>query len=127
MAKARLVAYELGECRLWYLRAIVHREQGRYQEATRCAERCLGLAARVGTTHDRVLALWELVYACRHQEAAVRVRARVREGIEICRRRGERLLEAYLQLSLDELSLRTGHPVPLAPVRSRLNRAIAEF
>jgi hypothetical protein len=67
MSAAELIGYELGQSRLWYLRAVPAREQGRYPDAAACAERHVELAERVGTLHDRVLALWELAASCRDQ------------------------------------------------------------
>ncbi|GAB2979744.1 AfsR/SARP family transcriptional regulator [Saccharothrix stipae] len=123
MAMAVASGYELGRCRLWYLRAIIHREQGRYREATDAAEECLALAQRVGTAHDRVLALWELAAACRDGQAALSIRDRLSAGIDQCRVRGERLLAAYLDLAAGELELR----FELADPSPRLQRALALF
>ncbi|MBC6461741.1 tetratricopeptide repeat protein, partial [Actinomadura sp. HBU206391] len=124
MGKAERIGYELGQCRLWYLRAVAHREQGRYADAVRCAERCLDMASDAGTAHDRVLALWEMAAAGQDHTASAGTSDRVLEGLELCRRRGERLLEAYLLVSLAELRLRAGD---LAPARAHGEAALAVF
>jgi tetratricopeptide (TPR) repeat protein len=120
MATAEHIGYELAQCRLWYLRAVTRREQGRYEDAAACAERCLDLAVRVGGAHDRTLALWELAAACRDRVAFPRASHHLREGLKICRRRRERLLEAYLLLSLGDLHLRFGHRGPAELVKPAL-------
>jgi DNA-binding SARP family transcriptional activator/tetratricopeptide (TPR) repeat protein len=123
MAIAEATGYDLGRCRLWYLRAVTHRELGRHAEATHAAEECLALAERVGTTHDRVLAMWELAAACRDETAAPPTRDRLLAGIDLCRARGERLLGAYLELAAAELELR----FELADPSRRLQQALALF
>ncbi|GAA2095003.1 AfsR/SARP family transcriptional regulator [Actinomadura alba] len=124
MDKAEGIGYELGQTRLWYMRALAHREQGRYPDAIRCAERCLDMAADAGTAHDRVLALWEMAAACHGETDSARISERVREGIDVCRRRGERLLEAYLLLSHGELHLQAGR---LTSARAQTEKALAVF
>jgi tetratricopeptide (TPR) repeat protein len=123
MAMAEAAGHELGQCRLWYLRAVISREQGRYEDAAACAERCLDLADRIGTVHDRVLALWELAAACRGQEAVPPTSHQLRAGIEICRRRGKGLLEAYLLLALGDLYVRSAQP----GARPIIERALSVF
>ena len=106
MTAAEALAYPLGRCRILYLRAVLSREQGRDQAAVEWARRCLDLAGRISTLHDQVLALWELAAACRDPDSVGRISALLQEGIQTCRRRGERLLEGYLLLSLGGLRLR---------------------
>lgn len=108
MVTAELIGYRLAQCRLWCLRAIIHRERGRYGEAVRCARRSLHLAMREGTTHDRVLALWELAGACERPRDLLDTIRRLRRCLGVCERRRERLLTAYLRLALSDLLLRTG-------------------
>ncbi|MBC6462022.1 AfsR/SARP family transcriptional regulator [Actinomadura sp. HBU206391] len=116
MPVAELIGYELGQCRLWYLRAVIHRERGRHEEAAECAGRSLGMAARAGTPHDQVLALWELAGACRDRESFRVTGRRLRDLLKICRHRKQRLLEAYLLLSLTELRLRFEEASPAEPI-----------
>jgi transcriptional regulator with XRE-family HTH domain/tetratricopeptide (TPR) repeat protein len=106
MSAAEALAYPLGQCRILYLRAVLSREQGHDQVAVEWAQRCLDLAGRISTLHDQVLALWELAAACRDPGAVDRVSTLLQEGVQTCRRRGERLLEGYLLLSLGGLRLR---------------------
>jgi DNA-binding SARP family transcriptional activator len=108
MAAAKATGYELGQCRLWYLHAVTSREQGCHDEAVRYAEQSLRLAERIGSAHDRVLALWELAASCCDRRSMHRISNHLCEGVELCQRRGERLLEAYLLLSLGTLYLRFG-------------------
>ncbi|MEW9534025.1 BTAD domain-containing putative transcriptional regulator [Microbispora sp. NPDC049125] len=108
MVTAEEIGYELAQARLWYVRSVMHREQGHYEDAAACAERSLGLAIREGSVQARTLALWEAAAACRDHTAFKRVSRGLWECLQICRRRGERLLEAYLLLALGDLLLRIG-------------------
>jgi tetratricopeptide (TPR) repeat protein len=123
MVLAERAGYALGQARLWYGRAVIHREQGRYEYAARCARECFALARHVGTAHDRVLALWELSATCRDVATYRDVVDRLHEGIDECRTRNERLLEAYLLLSLNDLHIRFGQPGD----RALLTHALAVF
>jgi transcriptional regulator with XRE-family HTH domain len=109
MTTAEALDYPLGRCRILYLRAVISREQGRDAAAVEWAGRCLDLARRI-SLHDQVLALWELAAASRDADAGDRVSALLQELVETCRRRGERLLEAYLLLALAGLWLRFRRP-----------------
>jgi DNA-binding SARP family transcriptional activator len=108
MAAAKDLEYKLGQCRLWYLHAVISREQGRYEDAILHAWRCLHLTDHVGTSHDRVLALWELAAVCNDLDTFHSASRHLREGIESCRRRGASLLEAYLALAQGALYIRFG-------------------
>jgi DNA-binding SARP family transcriptional activator len=110
MTEAESIDYMLGQARLWYGRALIHREQGRYERAITCARASLDLAKQTGTAHERVLALWEWAAACRDEETACQVMHRLCDGIAECDRRNERLLKAYLQLSLGDLHRRYKWP-----------------
>jgi hypothetical protein len=123
MGAAEALGYELAQCRLRYLHAVISRERGDDEGAGDWAERCLALAERVGTLHDQVLALWELAAACRDAEALPRTSARLLACVQACRRRGEALLEAYLLLSLGGLRLRFGVP----GARSAVEGGLATF
>jgi DNA-binding SARP family transcriptional activator len=123
MAMAEEAGYELGRARLLYDLAVIHREQGRYASATECAEQCFDIAGRIGTAHDRVLALWELGAACRDRDATEEIINRLRDVTDECRSRNERLLEAYLQLSLGDLYIRFGRP----GARPLITSALAVF
>ena len=123
MTAATSVHYELGQGRLWYLRAIIEREQGHDATAAGYAELSFQLAERSGTIHDRVLALWELAATTTDDGAARQTWDRLREHIDVCRGRGERLLEAYLLLSVGGLA----HALERAGARDEIERALKVF
>jgi DNA-binding SARP family transcriptional activator/tetratricopeptide (TPR) repeat protein len=120
MSAAQLIGYELGQSRMWYLRAVTAREQGRHADAAACAEQHVELATRVGTLQDRVLALWELAASCRDRGSLHRVTRELRGCLEICREREELLLEGYLLLALADLEMRFGRGRPEESIRRGL-------
>ncbi|WP_187415059.1 AfsR/SARP family transcriptional regulator [Nonomuraea sp. PA05] len=123
MAAAITAAYELGQGRLWYLRAMIAREQGR-PDAAGYAELSFKLAERSGAIHDRVLALWELAAAPADTGAArQQTLERVHDHIDVCRRRSERLLEAYLLLCAGNLD----RALRRADARDEIERALKVF
>ncbi|MBB2741871.1 UNVERIFIED_ORG: DNA-binding SARP family transcriptional activator/tetratricopeptide (TPR) repeat protein [Microbispora rosea subsp. rosea] len=123
MAMAEEIGYELALSRLWYVRAVTDREQGLHQDALACADRALRLAIRGNSLVARTLALREMAAACRDHATGRRVSHHLWEGLQICRRRGERLLEAYLLLALGDLCLRFGRRNVAKPIE----RALAVF
>ncbi|MEV4072188.1 AfsR/SARP family transcriptional regulator [Nonomuraea fuscirosea] len=123
MMEARSAGYALGLGRLWYLRAIMAREQGHDGNAARYAELSFQLAERSGAIHDRVLALWELAASPSGDDAARRTWLRLQEHIEVCRGRGERVLEAYLLLAAGDL----GRVLRQADARDHVERALKVF
>ncbi|MGP3921042.1 AfsR/SARP family transcriptional regulator [Nonomuraea sp. 10N515B] len=123
MTAATRAEYELGQGRLWYLRAIIAREQGRPNAAS-YAELSFRLAERSGAIHDRVLALWELAAAPADTGAArQQILDRVQDHIDVCRSRSERLLEAYLLLSAGNLN----RALQQADARDEIERALKVF
>ncbi|MFF4128233.1 BTAD domain-containing putative transcriptional regulator [Microbispora rosea] len=120
---AEEIGYELALSRLWYVRAVIDREQGLHEDALACADRAFGLAIRGNSLAARTLALREMAAACRDAARARRVSLHLWEGLQICRRRGERLLQAYLLLALGELCVRFGRGDVVKPIE----RALAVF
>ncbi len=110
MSQAERIDYRLGQARLWYMRALINRERGHYDRAIACARRSLDLAQETGSAYERVLALWELAAACRDEETAHQVIARLHDGLAECDQRGERLLRAYHELALGDLHRRFERP-----------------
>ncbi|MEU7942652.1 AfsR/SARP family transcriptional regulator [Microbispora bryophytorum] len=110
--EAMAVAEEIGDApalsRLWYVRAVIDREQGLHEDALACADRALRLAIGGNSLVARTLALREMAAACRDHATGRRVSRHLWEGLQICRRRGDRLSEAYLLLALGDLRLRLG-------------------
>ncbi|TQS20149.1 AfsR/SARP family transcriptional regulator [Microbispora sp. KK1-11] len=123
MAMAEEIGYELALSRLWYVRAVTDREQGLHGDALACADRALRLAIRGNSLVARTLALREMAAACRDHATGRRVSHHLWEGLQICRRRGERLLEAYLLVALGDLCLRFGRRNVAKPIE----RALAVF
>lgn len=123
MTAATSAGYELGQGRLWYLRAIIEREQGRAATAASYAELSFQFAAGTGAIHDRVLALWELAATATDRTAALHTWDRLQTHIDLCRTRGERLLEAYLLLSAGDLARTLAH----AGARPAIERALTVF
>jgi DNA-binding SARP family transcriptional activator len=78
MAAANAAGYELGQCRLWCVRAMASRAQGSYHDAVNHAEQALRLAERIGGAHDQVLARKELAASCRDRGSMRRVLSRLR-------------------------------------------------
>ncbi|MEU6413803.1 BTAD domain-containing putative transcriptional regulator [Microbispora sp. NPDC046933] len=120
MAVAEEIGYELALSRLWYVRAVTDREQGLHEDAGACAERALRLAIRGNSLVARTLALWEMAAACRDDTTLTRIPHRLWEGLQMCRRRSERLLEAYLLLAIGDLSLRFGRRDPAKLIEQAL-------
>lgn len=104
MTAATTIGYELGQSRFWYLRAVIERERGHDQAAAGHAELSFQLAEHSGTIHDRILALWELAATPADPISAERTWDRLHANVELCRQRGERLLEAYLLLATGDLA-----------------------
>ncbi|GAA1642262.1 BTAD domain-containing putative transcriptional regulator [Nonomuraea maheshkhaliensis] len=123
MMEARSAGYALGLGRLWYLRAIMAREQGHDVNAARYAELSFQLAERSGAIHDRVLALWELAATPGRDGAARQTWGRLQEHIDVCRGRGERVLEAYLLLAAGDL----GRVLRQPDARDLVERALKVF
>ncbi|HYQ68760.1 AfsR/SARP family transcriptional regulator [Actinophytocola sp.] len=123
MEMAQALDYDAGLGLLWCLRASTSRQQGHYDEATRCGERSLALADGNGNMYNRVLALWELAGACQNRDTAAAVLSRLADAVEQCRGRRELTLEVYLLLAEAELKLRLGLVVP----RQTLERCMAVF
>jgi DNA-binding SARP family transcriptional activator len=123
MTAATSAGYELGQGRLWYLRAIIEREQGRHATAASYAELSFRFAEGAGAIHDRVLALWELAATPTDRDATRQTWDRLQEHIDQCRERGERLLEAYLLLSTGALAHALGRP----GARDTIERALDVF
>lgn len=122
MAAARAMDYKLGQGRFWYLRAVIEREQGR-ETAAAYAELSFRLAEHNGTIHDRVLALWELAAAQTGPASAQRTWDRLQAHAELCRARGERLLEAYILLALGDLA----RGLQRGGARDAIERALRTF
>ncbi|MEU7883328.1 AfsR/SARP family transcriptional regulator [Microbispora bryophytorum] len=137
--EAMAVAEEIGDepalSRLWYVRAVIDREQGLHEDALACADRALRLAIGGNSLVARTLALREMAAACRDHATGRRVSRHLWEGLQICRRRGERLSEAYLLLALGDLRLRLGRRNVTSDVTSdvaldvakQIERALAVF
>ncbi|GAB3893493.1 hypothetical protein GCM10027612_43150 [Microbispora bryophytorum subsp. camponoti] len=110
--EAMAVAEEIGDepalSRLWYVRAVIDREQGLHEDALACADWALRLSIGGDSLVARTLALREMAAACRDRATGRRVSRHLWEGLQISRRRGDRLSEAYLLLALGDLRLRLG-------------------
>ncbi|OLF17284.1 AfsR/SARP family transcriptional regulator [Actinophytocola xanthii] len=117
------LGYEFAQARPWHLRALTSRHQGRYDEATGCAERGLELAERTGNMYDRVLALVELARACTSRASAAPVLSRLDDAVDRYCRRREPLLGTSLMLARAELAVRLG----LAVNRRTIERCMAVF
>jgi tetratricopeptide (TPR) repeat protein len=122
IALAEEIGYVLGQARLWYLLAVMCRQSGDGEAAARHAERSFEFAERSGSLHDQVLALWELAAAFpREAPEEKAIMMLLQRMIEVCRERGEQLLEAYLHIPLSALWLRCGVTDAGADLRRILN------